>query len=71
MVGVRRRRWVRFPHTPANIKTRKASEDRRPFSFALKYPKIPSFIPLVTTSRHQEGSEPKDRVDFIVGLPIK
>ncbi len=31
------------------------------FILPSKYPKIPNFIPPVTTSRHQESAEPKDK----------
>ncbi|PSR25530.1 MAG: hypothetical protein C7B43_16605 [Sulfobacillus benefaciens] len=65
MAGFRSRRWVRFPHIPAKVNSRKASEDRRPFYFVLKIPKNPSFIPPVTTSRHQESSNGADPMDFI------
>ena len=52
MAGFRSRRWVRFPHIPAKVKSRKASEDRRPFYFVLKMPKNPQFY----SARHHEPS---------------
>ena len=66
MAGVRRRRWVRFPHIPAKVKPRKASVDRRPFYFAFKIPKNPQFY----SARHHEPS-PRERGAERLGLNLE